>query len=45
MHLLYAAIIDLGHIDKLHMLRIHVYWGAQLEPVDLDVTSTYHVLN
>ena len=20
---------ELGHIDKLHMLRIHIYWGAQ----------------
>ena len=27
---------ELGHIDKLHMLRIRVqYWGARLEPVDL----------
>ena len=38
--LLYAAIMDLGHIDKLRMLRIAFYWGARLEPVDLDVTST-----
>ena len=27
---------ELGHIDKLRMLRIRVqYWGARLEPVDL----------
>ena len=46
-HLLYAAIIDLGlgHIHKLCMLRIHVYWGARLEPVDPEVTSTCHVLD
>ena len=30
----------IGHIDKLRMLRIRVYWGAQLELVDPDVTST-----
>ena len=27
---------EIGHIDKLRMLRIRVkYWGARLEPVDL----------
>ena len=26
------------------MLRIRVYWGAQLEPVDPDMTSTCQVL-
>ena len=30
-------------MDKVRMLRIRVYWGAWLEPVDLDVTSTCHV--
>ena len=46
LRLLYATIFYLGHIDKLHnvMLRICIYRGAQLEPVDLDVTSTCHVL-
>ena len=34
----YAAIMDLGLIDKLRMLRIRLYWGARLEPVDPDVT-------
>ena len=45
LRLLYAAIIDLGHINKLRMLRIRVYWGARLEPVDPDMTSTCHVLD
>ena len=36
---------ELGHIDKLRMLRIRVYWGARLEPVDPDVTSICHVLD
>ena len=36
----YATIIDLGHINKLRMLRIRLYWGAWLEPVDPDVTFT-----
>ena len=36
---------ELGHIDKLRMLRIREYWGARLEPVDPDVTSTCHVLD
>ena len=31
---------ELGHIDKLRMLRIRVYWGARLEPVDPHMTST-----
>ena len=31
---------ELGHIDKLRMLSIRVYWGARLEPVDPDVPST-----
>ena len=26
---------ELGHVDKLRMLRTRVYWGARLEPVDL----------
>ena len=38
--LLHAATVDLGHIDKLRMLRIAFYWGVRLEPVDPDVTST-----
>ena len=36
---------ELGHVDKLRMLRARVYWGARLEPVDPDVTSTCHVLD
>ena len=31
---------ELGHVDKLCMLRTCVYWGARLEPVDPYVTST-----
>ena len=26
------------YIDKLRMLRIHVYWGARLELADPDMT-------
>ena len=45
-HPLYIlASIDKVHIDKVRMLRIRVYWGAWLEPVDLDVTSTCHMLD
>ena len=36
---------NLVDINKLRMLRICVYWGTQLEPIDPDVTSTYHVLD
>ena len=30
---------------ELRMLRICVYWGTRLEPVDPDVISTCHVLD
>ena len=32
--------LELGHVDKLRMLRTRVYWGARLEPVDPNVIST-----
>ena len=32
--------LELGYLDKLRMLRTCVYWGARLEPVDPNVTST-----
>ena len=44
-HCAYTAIIDLSHINKLRILRIHVYWGVLLELVDPDVTSACDVLN
>ena len=31
---------ELGHVDKLRMLRTRVYWGTRLELVDPNVTST-----
>ena len=38
---------ELGHVDKLRMLRTRVYWSARLEPVDpnVNVTSVCHVLD
>ena len=37
--------VELGHIDKLRMLRTRVYWGAQLEPVDPRRDLHCHVLD
>ena len=35
--------INLGHIDKQRMFCIAFCWGARLEPVDPNITSTGHV--
>ena len=41
---LHEKVSHLGHINKQRMLHIAYYWGAQLEPVDLDMISICQVL-
>ena len=36
-------IINLGHIDKLRMLRIACCWGVRLQPVDPNITFICYV--